>query len=189
MIYFIVLIILLVITLLVVGLELIKRSKLKTKQLLAVRAFQEKHGLSNRDLNVFKETMKEAKEQIILTEEAVDSRHDYDEAVYAAINASKEIFQYLMDDPKKILLYGDFLYRELPAFSNALVRRKAIQGSEIDHEGVLITKKSLDTIIVELSQVIISSYNRSMQEELEESLLDNDVVKKSGKNGLDEKER
>ena len=77
MIYFIVLIILLVVTLLVVGLELVKRSKLKTEQLLAVRTFQEKHGLSSRDLNVFKETMKEAKEQIILAEEAVNSTNDY----------------------------------------------------------------------------------------------------------------
>ena len=179
MIYFIVLIILLVVTLLVIGLELVKRSKLKTKQLLAVRTFQEKHGLSSRDLNVFKETMKEAKEQIILAEEAVDSTNDYNESVYAAINASEEIFQYLMDDPQKILLYGDFLYRELPAFSNALVRRKTIQSSEINHEEVLATKESLKTIIVELGQAIISSYNRSMQEELEESLLENDVVKKA----------
>ena len=84
-----------------------------------------------------------------------------------------------MDDPQKVLLYGDFLYRELPAFSNALIRRKTIQSSEINHEEVLATKESLETIIVELGQAIISSYNRSMQEELEESLLENDVVKKA----------
>lgn len=185
--YFYILVLLLIVVLLVVSLELIKHSKAKTAQLAAVRDFQEKHELSSRDLKLFKETMKEAKEQILAADGSFSRDEEDGSSTEFAIKACKEIFKYLMDNPKEIISYGDFLYRSLPAFSNALMRETTIQKAQIQKEEIVQTSNVLDNVITELAEIIIADYNRCMKDELEETVIETTVAKQGDNQVYDEK--
>ena len=161
----------------IIGFRLVKRSQLKTKQLLAVRAFQEESKLSNRDLKVFKEVMSETKKQILLAEQSSKWLRNNQTNVLSAINASKEIFKHLMDEPKDLILYGDFLYRSLPAFTSALERRQKIELAAVEDEGVIQVKKDLDTILIELTDVILTTFHEYMDEELKDTEIEQAVAK------------
>lgn len=187
--YFYILILSLIVVLIVISFELVKHSRFKADQLKAVRAFQESNDLNNRDLKIFKETMKEAKAQILLAEKSVGADKKKGASIDAAIEASKEIFKYLMDEPKSIVLYSDFLYRSLPAFSSALERKQLIQKTQIENEEIGQTKEALDDIIIELSETIIAEYSKYIKEELEETTIDNIVVKQGERKGTNEKEK
>ena len=175
--YFYILVIILVAALLVISFELVKRSKLKAAQLLAVHAFQEEHDLSNRDLKIFKETLGEAKSQIRTAEKAMTGIENEQQYLDSALTASKEIFRYLMDKPKDIVLYDNFLYRSLPAFSNTLERRAAFEQTAIDSSELTTTQKELDKILIELSESIVTDYNRYLKDELEETVIEKGAVK------------
>ncbi|MGT9146688.1 5-bromo-4-chloroindolyl phosphate hydrolysis family protein [Enterococcus faecalis] len=161
----------------VISFRLIKRSKLKTKQLLAVMAFQEENKLSNRDLKVFKEVMSEAKKQILLAEQSTKWMANNQINVLSAINASKEIFKHLTDKPRDLVLYGDFLYRSLPAFTSALERRQKIELAAVEGEGVIQVKNELDNILTELTEVILTTFNEHMDEELKDTEIEQVVAR------------
>ncbi|MBF0006457.1 5-bromo-4-chloroindolyl phosphate hydrolysis family protein [Enterococcus faecalis] len=161
----------------IIGFRLMKRSKLKTKQLLAVLAFQEENKLSNRDLKVFKEVMSEAKKQILLAEQSSKWMVDNQNNVLSAINASKEIFKHLMDEPKDLVLYGDFLYRSLPAFTSTLERRQKIELAEVEDEGVIQVKSDLDAILAELTEALLTTFHDHMNEELKDAEIEQVVTK------------
>lgn len=171
-----------IVILIIIGFSLIKRSKLKTAQLLAVHAFQEENKLSNRDLKVFKEVMGEAKNQILLAEQLAKQMKHSVPAIATTLEASKELFKYLMEEPKELILYGDFLYRDLPAFCSVLERRNTMESAGIASDETFQTQNELDNMLTEVSKKILKAYNQyqeEQQEEVERAVL----VTKKGENG------
>lgn len=156
--YYYLLIALLIIVLIVTSFEVIKKSKVKTAQLVAVHSFKEQHQLTSRELKMFQDVLKETKEQIICAEEAMNHIADKNPQILSGVNASKEIFMHLMEFPKDLTSYGDFLYRDLPAFSSALNRYNTIQTSGVESEELSKLLKELELVILELSQSIIDDF-------------------------------
>lgn len=179
--YFYILIIGLIVALLAVTFEIVKRLRLRTAQLVAVHNFQEEHNLSNRDLKIFKDTLGEAKTQIRHSEKAIKGINNIPSSIKSALLASQEIFKYLMDHPKDIVLYDQFLYRRLPAFSDALEKRLALEQTKFENIEIIKTKKELELILIELSESIIKDYTQYLKDELEETVIENVTAKQGEK--------
>lgn len=135
----------------------IKIFKLKRKQVAEVKVFQRDNKLSKNELKIFEDVMRDTKEYIIAFENNIKNSKILSEnkIISRGVDASKAIFENLMDNPKNLIRVGDFLYKTLPLLSTVseeyLILEekgevlKEIQNSKIEFINILqkLSKKSV----------------------------------------------
>jgi len=197
-------------TLLVVGLSLgiafflfrqtSKRSK-KNSTLKKVsptkESFYKSKGLSKEDINFFRETMQQAKEQILTIESNMEktSKLKAIEKRNNTIKLSKSLFKSITEHPERLHQVDQFLYVHLPALSDLTTKFVKIKNHQAKSKATYdILQKSAGTID-DMCEQIATDYvkfksddleNMEMQIELAKETIDkdNDNIDKS----IDQKE-
>lgn len=143
-----------------------------------IQDFQLKHKLSDADLNLFKNTMGEAKDQIIEWETLVNQskRMKQIPKVLTAIKSAKEIFRRLMDNPKNMTEMNDFLYTKLPGILDATKRFTDIEKSKIETSEIGQSLKVITKTIMVVSESIIDDYEIIVQKEADEVTVTQRIV-------------
>ena len=135
----------------------VKIFKLKQKQVAEVKVFQRENKLSKNELKIFEDVMRDTKEYIIALENNIKNSKILSEnkIISRGCDASKAIFENLMDNPKNLIRVGDFLYKTLPLLSTVseeyLILEekgevlKEIKNSKIEFINILqkLSKKSV----------------------------------------------
>ncbi|WP_413537122.1 5-bromo-4-chloroindolyl phosphate hydrolysis family protein [Carnobacterium divergens] len=129
--YFYFTLIILSVVLILSATQLVKLSRLRILQKKAVKEFQEKNQLSNSELILFKTEMKEAKSYIISIEKIIKVNLVLKEnqTLHQTVEKAKEIFKHLMNEPRDLIRFADFLYRNLPSFQLVL-EKYAVNGEQ-----------------------------------------------------------
>lgn len=122
--YFYITIAILTILLVFSSTQFIKFSRAKLVQKRAVEAYQAENQLSDSELEIFKTEMTIAKSHLDEIEKIIASHQKLkqNKKIMKSLNHSKIIFIYLMDNPKELIVYDKFLYRNLPSFRMMLTK-------------------------------------------------------------------
>lgn len=73
-------------------------------------------GLSDTDIKIFRENLSEAKENIKTWEKLLKKEDDLQvvESVTGGLEASKQTFKYIVQNPQELTKQNEFLYKDLP---------------------------------------------------------------------------
>lgn len=157
-------------------------SSYKTKKVFNDRQkkYKETHQLSDKDLELFKKTMGEMKNQILGIEEATNKNKDLKkiENLEAGIKSAKEIFQELMAEPNELTKYGDFIYKKLPSMLDACIRLNKIEGTKLNSKEIRESVDSILETVTFISASITDEYERIVKEDSEEIALSKKVIGK-----------
>ncbi|MFZ8765716.1 5-bromo-4-chloroindolyl phosphate hydrolysis family protein [Enterococcus asini] len=180
MMYFVVVFVSLFGILAFVTFQITDRWKKRRLQLAKLADYKECNKLSERDLNVFKNAMAEAKVQIIQGEDCYRklAKSSQQGKVKAGLEAAKGIFQYLMKEPQQLTQYGDFLYRDLPGFINALSHYQDFMRVPLAAGEWHQQKHNLEGLIAEFSQIIVDDFLPIGEEQVQDAQTDLTVVEK-----------
>jgi 5-bromo-4-chloroindolyl phosphate hydrolysis protein len=112
-------------------------------------------GLSDTDIQIFRETLSEAKKNIKDWEDLVKRFTDLSviEDVTGGLSAAKKIFQYIVQNPSALTKQDDFLYKKLPNIKKlsetfAELMKDTVK-SENDSNETLLLIKTLSASIAE----------------------------------------
>lgn len=168
------------ILLLFIVLKLRERIKINHTYRERLEKFQKKHHLSKADLNLFRDTLGEAK-VAILEVERVTKHYKQLKAIEkneAGIRSAKEIFKKMMADPQSLSHFDDFLYIKLPSLVEAVLKIEQIKEASLTTPEIKkSTKQILETVQV-LSASITDDYERIIQEASEDIALSKKLVEK-----------
>lgn len=145
-----------------------------------IRNYKKKHHLSKSDLNLFKETMGVAKNQIIEWEELVKNSNNLRDntEIKTAIQSAEEIFKRLMEYPNEMTEFNDFLYVKLPDVLSATKRYESIESSSIDTHEIKESMKSILLSLVFICESITDDYEASIVDVMNEIDLTKRVLEK-----------
>lgn len=110
-------------------------------------------GLSDNDIVIFRETLKEAKQNIEKWEAASKKYTDISviEDVTGGLSAAKKTFQYIVKNPREATRQGDFLYKQLPNIVKLTetfdALKKESASSDKDEAETLLLMKTLSANI------------------------------------------
>ncbi|MGX7238701.1 hypothetical protein RV11_GL001399 [Enterococcus phoeniculicola] len=143
-----------------------------------IRKYQTKHGLTDSELNLFKDTLGEAKALILRWEEANKGMKELTivEAQESGLKSSKEIFQELMEHPQKIHQLNEFLYTKLPGVVEASERVRQIREASLSTKEIEASVKSMVQTISVISASITDDYEAIIQEDSEEIALTKKII-------------
>ena len=143
-----------------------------------IRKYQTKHGLTDSELNLFKETLGEAKSLILRWEEANKGIKELTivEKKESGLKSAKEIFRELMKHPQKILQLNEFLYIKLPEIVEASERVRQIREANLSTKEIETAVKSMVQTINAISASITDDYEEIIQEDSEEIALTKKII-------------
>ncbi|GAX47557.1 5-bromo-4-chloroindolyl phosphate hydrolysis family protein [Pseudolactococcus reticulitermitis] len=178
--YYIILISILILVLLFIAFQFIKRVKLKVEQVKKVEQFQSENTLSTRELDIFKTEMKTTKMQILAISASLSLSEELAQEVQVvkAFKASQAIFVYLMNQPKKMIDFGDFLYRSLPSFKNAIENYKTIGVTDVTTDEINQWHHTILLNILDISQSIITDYEKNVENHWQETVFDKKMTER-----------
>ena len=156
MIYFYVTLLILSSILIVFATQVMKLFRLKQEQKKRVKNYQELHRMTDSELLLFKNEMAEAKSTILGIEKVIKDvpSLEKNEVISNTLMESKSIFKQLMENPRDLTQYDNFLYRNLPTLhlllskyveqSNSTEELLHLIGQNInqDYEKLLKTKQA-----------------------------------------------
>ena len=133
---------------------------------------KEKHyqelGLNNEQMSFFRETMAQAKKQIVQLEtnmnqvaklKAIDLRND-------TLKAAKSMFKELVKEPQKLHQADRFLYNHLPNLVDLTNKYIEINEHELKNKNTFETLAKSAEVIDEVSQLLVSDYQRFVSDDL-----------------------
>lgn len=156
----------------------VKNQRISQLQQQKIKEYQEKHQLTKADLQVFRQQMRELKENIIQLEQITQGNTDLKkiEKAEAGLASAKEIFQELMAHPNDLTKYGDFSYKKLPSLLDASVRLEEIQKSNLQTPEIKISLTRIKETIQFISASITDDYERIVAEDSEEIALAREYI-------------
>ncbi|MGX4686881.1 5-bromo-4-chloroindolyl phosphate hydrolysis family protein [Vagococcus sp. JNUCC 83] len=145
-----------------------------------IRNYKKKHHLSKNDLDLFKETMGVAKNQIIEWKELVENSNNLrnNTEINTAIQSAEEIFKRLMEYPNEMTGFNDFLYVKLPGVLSATKRYESIEASSIDTQEIKESMKSILLSLIFICESITDDYEESIVDVMNEIDLTKKVLEK-----------
>ncbi|KAF1299629.1 hypothetical protein BAU15_00610 [Enterococcus sp. JM4C] len=143
-----------------------------------LRKYQKEKKLTDSELQLFKETLGEAKELILSWEETNKGIKSLNmiEAQELGLKSSKEIFKELMEHPKEINQLNEFLYIKLPGVVDASKRVRQIYEAGLSTPEIDESLKSMQHTIEVISRSITDDYEAIVQEDSEEIALTKKII-------------
>ncbi|MGM0125977.1 hypothetical protein IGI37_003378 [Enterococcus sp. AZ194] len=143
-----------------------------------IRMYQKEKGLTDSELNLLRETLGEVKSLILSWEKTNIGIKDLNivEAQESGIKSAKEIFQELMENPKKLNQLNEFLYIKLPGVVDASKRVRKIRESGLSTPEIEESVKSMVHTIRVISASITDDYEAIVQEDSEEIALTKKII-------------
>lgn len=144
------------------------------------KKYKETHQLSDQDLELFKKTMGEIKNQILELEAATNKNKDLKkiEHTESGIKSAKEIFLELMAEPNDLTKYGDFIYKKLPSMLDACTRLNKIEETGLNSKEIRESVTSILETVTFISASITDEYERIVKEDSEEIALSKKIIDK-----------
>lgn len=141
-------------------------------------------GLNDQEIETFRSTMNEAKENIIALEKNIKASPKLQaiDIETKATVAAKALFKEIVEDPKKITQADVFLYKRLPNIVNLTEKYVKITQHKIKAETTVETLKKSEMVIRQVSEQIANDYTKFVADDLEELTIEAEVAKENTKN-------
>ncbi|MGX7205664.1 5-bromo-4-chloroindolyl phosphate hydrolysis family protein [Enterococcus pingfangensis] len=144
-------------------------------------AYYKTVGMSEREIELFRETMNLSKQQIFRLQhniqknaklKAIDLRHD-------TLKAAKALFKELVKDPKRLPEASQFLYTHLPNIVDLTDNYVEINGHEVKTKEVYGKLEESAQIIDQMADLIVKDYQQFVAEDLDEMDVEISIAKKN----------
>ncbi|MBS7576822.1 MULTISPECIES: 5-bromo-4-chloroindolyl phosphate hydrolysis family protein [unclassified Enterococcus] len=141
-------------------------------------------GLNEQDIKAFRNTMAEAKQNIIDWEANVKQNATLKkiEKETQGIIAAKALFKEIVEEPKRITEVDTFLYKRLPNIVNLTEKYLKITAHKIKAESTIETLKKSEEVIQKVSIQISNDYTKFVSDDLEDLTIEAEVAKENLKN-------
>lgn len=140
-----------------------------------------KSGMSTREIELFRDTMNQSKQQIDQLQKniarnnklkAIDLRHD-------ALRASKALFKELVKEPTKLPLANHFLYTHLPNMVDLTDKFIEINEHEIKSRETYEKIEESTQIIEQMASLIAKDYSQFVADDLDDMDIELSIAKQS----------
>lgn len=171
-----------------------KNGTKKEEQMPSLTKTKEEHyeklGMTDQEINFFRDTMNITKKQIIQLQEnmnastklrAIDLRND-------TLKVSKALFKELVKEPKKLHSANHFLYTHLPNLVDLTSKYLEIDDHEIKNKQTYEKLEESAQIIDQVSKLIKKDYEQFVSDDLEDLDIEISVAKNSLKRDNETKE-
>ena len=138
-------------------------------------AYYKKMDMSEREIELFRETMNLSKQQDIQKNaklKAIDLRHE-------TLKAAKALFKELVKDPKRLPEASQFLYTHLPNIVDLTDNYVEINGHEVKSKEVYGKLEESAQIIDQMADLIVKDYQQFVAEDLEDMDVEISIAKKN----------
>lgn len=144
-------------------------------------AYYRNSGMSERESEIFRETMNLSKQQILRLQQnmqksaklkAIDLRHD-------TLKAAKALFKELVKEPKRLPECSQFLYTHLPNIVDLTDNYVEINEHEIKSKEVYGKLEESAQIIDQMAALIVKDYQQFVAEDLEDMDVEISIAKKN----------
>ncbi|KAF1295587.1 5-bromo-4-chloroindolyl phosphate hydrolysis protein [Enterococcus sp. JM4C] len=141
----------------------------------------EQLGMTDREIDLFRNTMNAAKQQIVRLQEnmsgtaklkAIDLRQN-------TVKASKALFKELTKDPTKLHLANHFLYTHLPNMVDLTDKYIEINNHELKNKQTYEKLEESAQIIDQVAALIAQDYQKFVEDDLEDLDVELTVAKQS----------
>jgi 5-bromo-4-chloroindolyl phosphate hydrolysis protein len=162
-----------------------KKNGKNEEQLPSLTKAKEEHysklGMTDQEINFFRDTMNTTKNQIVKLQEnmnastklrAIDLRND-------TLRVSKALFKELVKEPKKLHLANHFLYTHLPNLVDLTGKYLEIDDHEIKNKQTYEKLEESAQIIDQVSKLIKKDYEQFVADDLEDLDIEISVAKNS----------
>lgn len=126
-------------------------------------------GLSESEIRLFRQTMKDARDQIMSLESSFNqSKLQQIEQQIPVITICQSIFKELVQEPQKLNIANQFLYQHLPNISTLATKYVEVsRQNQISHDSDLLLETTYHTIF-EVAQLIMDDYQQFNQDDREQ---------------------
>ncbi|MGM0125252.1 hypothetical protein IGI37_002650 [Enterococcus sp. AZ194] len=169
-----------------IGLLIFNKRKGKSEESLPVltrekEAHYEELGMTDREVDLFRNTMNHTKQQIVQLQEnmsgtaklkAIDLRQN-------TVKASKALFKELTKDPTKLHSASHFLYTHLPNMVDLTNKYIEINNHELKNKQTYEKLEESAQIIDQVAALIAQDYQKFVEEDLEDLDIELTVAKQS----------
>lgn len=144
-------------------------------------AYYKKLGMSEREIELFRETMNLSKQQVLRLQQniqknaklkAIDLRHE-------TLKAAKALFKELVKDPKRLPEASQFLYTHLPNIVDLTDNYVEINGHEVKSKEVYGKLEESAQIIDQMADLIVKDYQQFVAEDLEDMDVELSIARKN----------
>ena len=144
-------------------------------------AYYKKLGMSEREIELFRETMNLSKQQVLQLQQniqknaklkAIDLRHE-------TLKAAKALFKELVKDPKRLPEASQFLYTHLPNIVDLTDNYVEINGHEVKSKEVYGKLEESAQIIDQMADLIVKDYQQFVAEDLEDMDVELSIARKN----------
>lgn len=138
-------------------------------------------GMSEREIELFRETMNLSKQQILRLQsnvqksaklKAIDLRHD-------TLKAAKALFKELVKDPKRLPEASQFLYTHLPNIVDLTDNYVEINDHEVKSKEVYGKLEESAQIIDQMADLIVKDYQQFVADDLDDMDVEISIAKKN----------
>lgn len=150
-------------------------------------AYYKQAGMSEREIELFRETMNLSKQQILKLQQniqknaklkAIDLRHD-------TLKASKALFKELVKEPTRLPEASQFLYTHLPNIVDLTDNYVEINDHEVKSKEVYGKLEESAQIIDQMADLIVKDYQQFVADDLEDMDIEISIAKKNLKQDPD----
>ncbi|WEV60963.1 5-bromo-4-chloroindolyl phosphate hydrolysis family protein [Streptococcaceae bacterium ESL0729] len=134
-----------------------------------VEHYREK-GLDDKDISIFRETMKEARDHIKYWEEEIsrDEKLVIIEEETQGLFASKKTFQAIVEEPAMMTKEDTFLYRDLPNMTTLVKKYRQLSAVKPVSQEVKLELAERLHYIMKLSEKISKNYQASLIDDVDD---------------------
>lgn len=125
-------------------------------------------GLSENDITIFRDTMSEAKKNILAWENNMKKNEDLEmvESVTKGLESAKSTFKYIVSNPNQLTKQNDFLYKDLPNMVKLTEKYLEMKAQSVKFDQA---KRDMDEtllLIKTLSGQIAKNYHEILMEDV-----------------------
>ncbi len=132
-----------------------------------IQRYQEA-GLSESDIEIFRETLADAKENIEKWEANTKKNDELEvvESVTGGLEASKLLFKYIVQNPTQLTKQNDFLYKDLPNMVKLTEKYLEMQKQSVKSEDVSRDMDETLLLIKTLAMNISKNYHEILMDDV-----------------------
>lgn len=147
----------------------IKKNKMTKKPVRKenIQRYQEA-GLSDSDIEIFRDTLADAKENIEIWEANIKKNDELDvvESVTGGLESSKLLFKHIVQNPTQLTRQNDFLYKDLPNMVKLTEKYLEMEKQSVKSQDVSRDMDETLLLIRTLSANISKNYHEILMDDV-----------------------
>ncbi|OFI46408.1 5-bromo-4-chloroindolyl phosphate hydrolysis family protein [Floricoccus penangensis] len=145
------------------------KNNIKKNKANKIQHYKEK-GLDDKDIDIFRDTMKEARDNIKFWNSQLPKYEKLDiiEEQTAGLESSKKIFQAIVEEPAEMTKENDFLYKDLPNMVTLVKKYGELTDVRPETQEVKMELAERLYYITKLSEKITKNYQAMLIDDVDE---------------------